>query len=973
MSKRRKQRRRGKSPSHVGDDRCATIGTVEEARPVDAAGTLSGEESAEIGRYISQNKARAAVKQAKKLHSRVGSSQSESLLVKAYAARIEEMRRGGLDVEARELRALVARRFPSAWERHNRRQAPASAPADGLADLVRPLGDDDLPPGRRAEIEDVIRREVTDLSALADCSALPAEHALRRGAAALAKAMSATTTGPVSDAEIALHEVPRRGPLAAWKLLARAIACFHRRDDEGCLRYLSAMDSRAAAARLAPAMRAMLGQGGGEQLPEASAALARRVTGPEDGPLREALAKLDALFSRDVPGNITHAVGRAVDACRTARPDLLDRLKQHISIRSVLVDIPADRVIKALKGPALHDANFWRLFARAEEVAGDPAYACALWAEFLPHAVNEGWFAAAGPEVAAVYRHMAEQLLRLSERELPRAQYFFDGQFEGLGPYYHKQPPAIRALAPKRGDREAYFIYPERLYKRGCAIDPRIHADWLSYTKARSGDSRLADDVAERWHAASPDDIRPLLHLAESAENRKTFTKALKYINRAESLDALNPSVKRARLRLWVLKSLAHLKQGKAHLLAKDLDEIESMAQSHDGDRPAFMAAMRWLGADLAGDAPALAAQREQVDDLMGGALGGAVMINCVRSRLSKQNATYKFGWRGHDAPPLPNAGSLPRAVARACAAGDSLAVQLKYPYYWAANILSQMPNLPSDIPPSHLHALGQAACRCADGELAFRVAGLGLGLGAEHEPRFLLLRAMSMPYHASARCEEALVVAAELARRRRDMDLVAEIVDAHRAKGARVGIMDGPEDLWVDDEGIAAVLERERTATDFPTRSYEDVMRRNLPADSRALPRGSKGAKSLPMGPLFGDVFDDEDDDEFDDEDDFDDEFDDDLGVDLHNTGGMMGIPLDVIEVLAALRNEIGDRAPRDGDIARLFRKRPDLLEGFLNTMPGMPLPPGFFSGPGPRSTKNVNRKDRRRKRKRDRKKRGH
>ena len=373
MSKKRKQRRRRKNPLDVGDDQCATIGTVEEARPVDAAGTLSSEESAEIGHYISQNKARAAVKQAKKFHSRVGSSQSESLLVKAYAARIEEMRRGGLDVEARELRALVARRFPSAWERHSRRQAPSSVSADALADLVRPLADDDLPPERRAEIEDVIRREVTDLSALADCSALPAEHALRRGAAALVKAMSAATTGPVSDAEIALHEVPRRGPLAAWKLLARAIACFHRRDDEGCLRCLSAMDSQAAAARLAPAMRAMLGRGGDEQLPEASAALVTRVTGPEDGPLHKALAELDALFSRKRPGSITHAARQAVDACRTARPDLLNRLKQHISIRSVLADIPADRVIKALKGPSLHDANFWRLFARAEEVTGVPA------------------------------------------------------------------------------------------------------------------------------------------------------------------------------------------------------------------------------------------------------------------------------------------------------------------------------------------------------------------------------------------------------------------------------------------------------------------------------------------------------------------------------------------------------------------------------------------------------------------------
>jgi len=77
---------------------------------------------------------------------------------------------------------------------------------------------------------------------------------------------------------------------------------------------------------------------------------------------------------------------------------LLEELKQRISVRCVLAEIPHQRVISALGGRSKRNARFWRLFARAAEHRGDPLVANRLWEEFRTSAVSEGWLAEKGPE-----------------------------------------------------------------------------------------------------------------------------------------------------------------------------------------------------------------------------------------------------------------------------------------------------------------------------------------------------------------------------------------------------------------------------------------------------------------------------------------------------------------------------------------------------------------------------------------------
>ena len=104
--------------------------------------------------------------------------------------------------------------------------------------------------------------------------------------------------------------------------------------------------------------------------------------------------------------------------------------------------------------------------------------ACASWEEFRRQAVGEGWFTANGPESATLYLHMATVL-----RKLPR---------ESLADL---QRTACRQN--KKSTEEIYFLYPEKLYERACALDPHFESfsQWMDW--AKSGRAGQAEKVAE--------------------------------------------------------------------------------------------------------------------------------------------------------------------------------------------------------------------------------------------------------------------------------------------------------------------------------------------------------------------------------------------------------------------------------------------------------------------------------------------
>jgi hypothetical protein len=763
-----------------------------------------------IAQLIADGKTGAAVEFAKEVHRRRCSPSSEAVLVDTYGARVVSLVDRNLDKEAKALTDLVRERYPSSRGRLGEWNAVVAARHGDLSALLEPLTSAELPSETQLSIYARVRRDVLDLRALAACPALAPEHPLRTAALSLQKAFDAVTSGPVADEALALPEISRQNPLAPWKMLVRAIAAFYRRDDALGEKCVAAIEPDSAAARLAPALLALMHKAPAQA--PAVAALVKQV-GEGLDPLRAALKRLDNALERRNQQFILQEIRNAVLVCEHADPGLLTRIKQHIAVRAMMAGAKVDKVVAAMNGPSLKNAHFWRLLARAyEEDKGGPGaipVACSAWEEFRRHAIHEGWFPAKGPEVATLYLHMADLLHRLSAEDLQdvrmRYERFYDGQAES----YRGQPAEIRALMPDRHQRHLYFLAPYELFERACEADPCAEnfGRWLRHTtEAEPGSS---DGVAESWCVALPHDIPPLLHLMQSAEKRNALQKAFKYMERAEQIDGLNADVRRARLRLLVAMAVRHLREKKPHLAEKELRQMEALPQAQQGDRPAFVAALRWVWCNLQlwpGEATAALKETER---LMGDPITAHLLIINVENWC---------GLVGSPALQKPAKATVPffAAFGRMCALGDDLGMAAPLLDRMPQVIMNELaqPNLKAD--PRALVAIGEAAMRQDHYPLAYAVSGAGLAQAAESHGRFLFLRARSLPPWEEKRRSSCLAAACELARRHHDSDLLSRIGDF---RAELLEWFDAPEaaKAAIGSDEIGRVVQRELEAREFP------------------------------------------------------------------------------------------------------------------------------------------------------------
>src|ERR1039458_3971645 len=212
-------------------------------------------ERAQVEQLIANGKAGVAVDIAKQAHKRFGNAAAEALLVDAYVARILELAERKLDVEARALLEQVQQRHPSSHERLREVAATLKARGGDMQALLELLADPSLPAETRAVVE----------------------ARIREAAGAVVGALEAVTSGPVAAERLALPEISRHSPLAPWKMLLRATNAFYGHQDALCEKYLAAIEPTAAAARLVPAVRAMMGQK--QKLTPAAEALVKQAGG----------------------------------------------------------------------------------------------------------------------------------------------------------------------------------------------------------------------------------------------------------------------------------------------------------------------------------------------------------------------------------------------------------------------------------------------------------------------------------------------------------------------------------------------------------------------------------------------------------------------------------------------------------------------------------------------------------------------
>jgi hypothetical protein len=425
---------------------------------------------------------------------------------------------------------------------------------------------------------------------------------------------------------------------------------------------------------------------------------------------------------------------------------------------------------------------------------GAEVEACMAWDDFREAAVKERWFPAKGPEMAAIYLRMAGLIGRADEEEIDSIY----GQARGMvQQLLGNEVPLPDTAMPQ--------MHAEWLYEQACGMDPHAEAfaAWLNWAERRKEKS-APQEVAEAWHAALPADPRPLLWLMRDAENRGALKKALGYLREAEAVDGLNPEVRRARLRLLVRGAVRHLEQRKPRLALRELDELGELPYAAEGDRPAFLAGLRYLAAVANGDEEAALARGAEVQKMLGPraaafALAGISTLCGQPAGVSAEKA------RGFE-------GSWVEAAARVVAMGRDIGFLFRLPASWERDFRAELRGGGKVSVPA-LEVFGEAAVESGWRELAYEASVHGMAAGAEHEARFLVLRAQALPEWEGERRDECLAAAIELARRQHDAALAGKAVELRR-RHSFLGFDHGG---LLTERGVQTVLKRERRLRKYP------------------------------------------------------------------------------------------------------------------------------------------------------------
>ena len=701
----------------------------------------------EIHRFTSLGKFAKAVQLAENYAAAHSSPSAECLLLQSRTLQIQSL--------------LDARRSQEAGAKLSDllRQHPAEAPALSHLELrlqaqrgeweaiFRPLGDASIDPARRALLEEIVKNELLDLDNLAQTPWLPNEHPLKRAAQTLWRAFEEVTRGPATPV---LPDIPRRSPLAPWCLLIKAIVNFHAGDDAGCHLLLTALPPRCAAALAVPLLRQALAGESGDPF-------VQQLTGGRNL-LAASLDDLDRVFHQKVPfSKVRTDIERVILLCKETAPSVLDRLRQVLSVRGLMLGWSADKLRPSLAGSVLRDSFFWGFMARASQSLGSEIVETYVFSEeFRLQSRHEGRLKP--QEEAILLLDMVALLTSLPENERP----------DCLGPiatatirgYYEGQPEAVRAasvIGSGRPPERDYFKLP-RLFQRACALDPQPEnfARWLEFEKSRRRGAPL--DAAEAWHRFRPEDIRPVLALLELHEKSGAVQKAQGYLDKAQRLDPLDPRLQETRLRLGVAGVLRFFRLKKVHLAIPALDALAALPDMQTGNRPALVAALRCLsGSPLT-----------CVATLVGSQSLAAALVGSL-AQLAKLNVPPGCG-----APKL--AGGEIAYLGNLVATLEEFRVEFYLPESWETGLLKQFAGCGQALNNEALESLTRAALSQDFIELTFACTGLGLRRGGPGLARHLFWRSQAVPL--GPRLDNCLCAAAQLAREQRQLALLAEIVD---------------------------------------------------------------------------------------------------------------------------------------------------------------------------------------------------
>ena len=715
--------------------------------PSTLAGLGSAAWRAHIEALLARGQSREAVEAAKQYLKEAPGSEAEALAVEAYQARIQALMASGMHQEARALALLVSERFPTSQGR----VAPFIRQSEVASGNFEPLLIElaAATPAQRRELEAILTRTLHDPAVLADSTALPADHPLKRTAIAVRDLFTAVTTGPLHDGALAaLDEVSRHSPLAPWKLLIRALDALYRGADASVTANLDGIPPDSGPGRLVPVLRRLIGEAKpAEERSVAVAILLDKVSGGRTLIEGHLIQLTHALNTRDV-----RAACAAVQA-------LLPRLESsHSGLRLTFLatilhhwhrqNLPPQALLRVLSR-GRQDLDLLRLMALTIERM-DWSDALVLWDEYVIAAVAAGILPAKGPELSRVLLHMAA----LFPSDPEEVWEVLDVESEEA-----LQRHVRAGQVPACFDRDGLL---ERA--RQADPDPQVFRALVAHHDQRQ--PKRAEAAAEAWRRAHPQDLEPLLYLIRAAEGRGAVRKALNFLAEAESINRVHPEVRQSRFRLLLAGAERRIKEGKLTLALTDLDRLEQEPRATEGDHRAYLLALRWTVARKAADA----STAEQLEQTLATSMGNPALYDLILEAVARS-----FGIE----PPKPVAKPSQAEAIEGLARGCDLFRALNRPLSVPQALVAQAEKGLKTASLSQLHALCMGGLWIGNPALTYAASSHGLTQDGSLLHRFLLARGQALKaatgIEAQERAQQCLRAARELAGRARDMDAVRE------------------------------------------------------------------------------------------------------------------------------------------------------------------------------------------------------
>lgn len=486
-------------------------------------------------------------------------SEAESLLAEAYNLRINQLRKSGLVQDARNLIEIAKTKCPNYKSKFDPlAQTTYHFPLtqDDVVRIGAALNSSSLSKENENRLHSILSIGLGDPSHLANCPALPPDFPLKQEAAIIQDALrTATDSTPDNEREQIMQRlsaISRRSPLAYWSMFVRALDAYHKKNDDLALSLVRRIPQGGT---LSHGAKILIDKIQGKQKPDglsshATRALWKTLTAASLNSLwREILHAIDTAQHTRLRDLVKQAYHQTWVTPFIAR-EITHCLFQNMMNRAYYDHIVNDIILEGLRHHWGEKAQLYfqlALFYTTGSLNSKKTFA------IVEESLEKYKKLLSTKELAAIYG-MAAQFAAIDEND----------DFCDFDPFSDKDN--------KIGHDESI-----QYYKKACRHHPApiYFAPMVCLMEAEKREVAEIESTLLEWSKTNPDDCNPLILLFEKAEKRNALQKALKFLERAEKVDPLDPKVRDARRRLVWRTILKHLEQKNWRLVQRDLQQID--------------------------------------------------------------------------------------------------------------------------------------------------------------------------------------------------------------------------------------------------------------------------------------------------------------------------------------------------------------------------------------------------------------